>query len=138
MNNELKTFVQLKYEILSLSDRKTWHLVESYPAEVCKRWAWRCAADLKSTAQRDPVADKVIQIANLYQEKKATIKEMDETWVAWYTAYSRYAMYTQNTFCVNYAHDTISSHNNFHQERYKIHTEYLIKELCRYESNHNE
>ena len=46
MDTNIKSFVLLKYEILS-NDSNTWHLCEKYPDSVNKKWALRCARDVE-------------------------------------------------------------------------------------------
>jgi hypothetical protein len=50
MNNEAKSFVILKYQILS-EDRTTWNLAETYPKIVCFKWMLRCSRDVEHLAK---------------------------------------------------------------------------------------
>jgi len=80
MNDDIKTFVLLKYEILT-SDYDTWDRCEpTYPAEVKTKWAWRCAADVEHIAKGYPEAEECIRVAKLCRDGKATIKELNKAW----------------------------------------------------------
>jgi len=109
--NDIKTFVLLKYEILT-SDQSTWHLCETYPAEIRSKWAWRCAGDVEHLAKGHVEAEEYIQVAKLYRDGKASKKELDEAY--------HYANYVNdNTDCT-----TVSSHYSVRASHYAATTHF--------------
>ena len=82
MNNpDIKSFVLLKYEILT-SNSSTWDLCETYPPEVRSKWAWRCAADVEHLAKGHKEAEECIRVAKLYRDGLATKEELNKAWNA--------------------------------------------------------
>jgi len=80
MDDDIKTFILLKYEILT-SNSDTWKRCEAtYPDSVKSKWAWRCASDVEHHAKGYPEAEKCIRIAKLYRDGKATMEELKKAW----------------------------------------------------------
>jgi len=145
MNNELKTFVLLKYEILT-SDTSTWERCEAtYPVSVKSKWAWRCAADVEHLAKgHHTKQEECIRIAKLYRGGgKATIEELNKAWrefphsaggrrraaVAAYYAVAITA-YHATTITTTTASAIINR-----EEKWAMYIGWLIEELCEYEKN---
>jgi hypothetical protein len=142
--NDIKTFVLLKYEILT-SDADTWHLCDTYPAEVRSRWAWRCAADVEHLAKGYPKAEECIRVAKLYRDGLANKEELDKAWcaanasanayayaAATYQAahYAYYAAYAAAHAANAYVHASAYAK----EEKWKLYISWLIEELCEWES----
>jgi len=167
MDNDIETFVRLKYEILT-SDSDTWERCEaSYPGSVKKKWAARCAADVEHLVKGYPKAEKCIKIAKLYRDGKATITELKKAWhdvpvatnhaaeaaahAAYSTYHAAYSTYhhtaaTYATYATYAADDATSAADDatgaVREEKWKLYIGWLIEELCEYEGtstkNNNE
>jgi len=148
-DNDIKTFVLLKYEILT-SDSDTWNRCEAtYPDSVKQKWAWRCAADVEHLATKGhhPEAEECIRIAKLYRDGKATIKELDKAWLdvplfgaAYYATCAACAAYNaaKAAYAASSADAAFATTSTFErEEKWKLYIGWLIEELCEYESNHN-
>ena len=88
--NDIKSFVLLKYEIIT-SDQSTWDRLEKYPDSVKSKWAWRCAADVEHLAQGYPEAEECIRVAKAYRDGKATKEELNGAWAN--VPYASFAAY---------------------------------------------
>jgi len=145
--NDIKTFVLLKYEILT-SDRNTWHLCNTYPPEVNSKWAWRCAGDVEHLAKGHKEAEECIRVAKLYQDGLATKEELKRAWTsftaatasyhaAYYAYYAATAAYYAAT--ADYAATAEAAYYAAYYaategEKWNLYISWLIEELCIYES----
>jgi len=147
-NNELKTFVLLKYEILT-SDSDTWERCEStYPVSVKSKWAVRCAADTEHLAKGHSKAEECIRITKLYRNGAATLEELNKLWndlslynstdvVAYHAAYAYYYAinHAGHTHYAGAAYNAASAaFSAMQEEKWKLYIGWLIEELCEYES----
>ena len=144
MNNDTKSFVLLKYEILT-SNQNTWHLCKTYPESVKSKWAWRCAADVEHLAKGHKEAEECIRVAKLYRDGLATKEELNKAWNAatWHAAHATYATHaayaathatthaTRAAYAAYYATHAASSQRD---GKWKLYISWLIEELCEYES----
>ena len=128
--NDIKSFVLLKYEIIT-EDENTWHLCDTYPPEIVKKWAWRCADDVAHIAKGYKEAEECIRIAKLYSDGLATKEELDNAYNAAYAATAAY--YAARA--AKYA-----AHNAAYTDEYSVsmkkYIDWLIEELCKHESKH--
>jgi len=149
VDNELKTFVLLKYEILT-SDSDTWKRCEdTYPESVKSNWAWRCAAEVEHLANGYPEAEEFIRIAKLYRDGKATMEELEKAWNKVQYAVDA-AYYYEAAAAAYYAADAVYYYASsaargvdaaYHcdatvaeqEEKWKLYISWLIEELCAYE-----
>jgi len=143
MMNDIKTFVLLKYEILT-RDNSTWHLCDTYPDEVNKKWAWRCAGDVEHLAKGHKEAKECIRVAKLYRDGLATREELDKACLAAYTTPGGMAAYYAASTASAYhaaiagaAYSAASAAYSYKGEKWNLYIEWLIEELCEYESNKN-
>ena len=141
VDTDIKTFVALKYSILT-SDESTWHLCDTYPAEVRKLWAWRCAEDVEFLATTKE-SKEVYRVARLYRDGLATKEELnkayysyDAAYAAYYAAYAAYyaayaaAAHTAYAYaCAAYYATTATAK----EEKWKLYISWLVEELCKYE-----
>jgi len=139
--DDIKTFVLLKYEILT-SDSNTWHLCDTYPEEVRTKWAWRCANDVEHLAKGNKRAEECIRISKLYRDGLATKEELNKAWDA---AHATAA--AANAMAVVRAADCAASAANAayyaaaaaataaRKEKWNLYIEWLIEELCNYEKS---
>ena len=146
VNTDTKTFVLLKYKILT-SDDSTWHLCETYPESVRKAWAWRCAEDVEHFAKGYSGAEEFIRIAKLYRDGLATQKELDKAWhevpyptSAYHAANAAYAQSAYYAAAANHAAYAAYRAGNCYphnqgEEKWKLYISWLIEELCEYESS---
>jgi len=149
--DDIKTFVLLKYEILT-SDSNTWHLCGTYPDEVRSKWAWRCAADVEHLANGNNGAMECIRVAKLYRDGLATKDELKQAWYsadaanypAAYYAYTAAYSATQSYYAVTAdeaasateAANVNAGYGHKAEEKWNLYIEWLIEELCGYEKNH--
>jgi len=122
--DDVKTFVLLKYEILT-SDRNTWHLCDTYPEEVRSKWAWRCANDVEHLAKGNKRAEECIRVAKLYRDGLATRKELDKAWNA--------AYYYSSASTASSAYHAAYASTASRKEKWNLYIGWLIEELCNYE-----
>ena len=138
--NDIKSFVLLKYPMIT-SNSDTWDRAEKYPESVNKRWALRCARDVEhldvtSKSKRcNDLTERYIngEIEVLEELKKAA----DAAHYADAAAYaaSAYAAY-HAAYSAYYAAAYYSAANQ--EEKWKLYIDWLIEELCEYESKQNE
>jgi len=140
MDDELKTFVLLKYEILT-SDSDTWKRCEAkYPASVKQKWAWRCVDDIEHLAKGHPEAEECIRISKLCRDGKATMEELDKAWddVPWSPATAYHATTTAVAAATYHAANPYAFATYYaaaeREEKWAMYIEWLIEELCEYES----
>ena len=132
---DIKSFVLLKYKILT-GDFTTWHFCETYPAEVQKSWAWRCAEDVEHLATTKE-SKELYRVARLYSDGLATKEELTAAYgagyhsdtgaahrAAYYAAISTDGMAASS--CAYYAAST-------NTKKWSIYKSWLIEELCKYE-----
>jgi hypothetical protein len=139
--NEIQSFVLLKYEILT-SNSDTWHLCDTYPAEVRSRWAWRCAGDVEHLAKGYPKAEECIRVCKLYRDGLATKEELDKAWYATNADAAAYAYayaaaahaYYAYHACLAYAYASTNNITYTKEEKWKLYISWLIEELCKWES----
>ena len=86
--DDIKSFVALKYQILT-SDDKSWNLCKTYPFEARSKWAWRCAADVEHLAKGYPEAEYCIEVAKKYRDGLVTWTELTVAYVDAYAALHR-------------------------------------------------
>ena len=145
MNNEIKTFVLLKYPMIT-SDQDTWHLCEKYPESVNKKWALRCARDVEHLDKAGR-AKKCNDLNERYQNGETELLEelkkaadaalhastpVDAAAAAYYANYAAYTASRANaTYCAAY----IATDR---EEKWKLYIQWLIEELCEYEEKQNE
>jgi len=141
VDTDIKTFVALKYSILT-SDESTWHLCDTYPAEVRKSWAWRCAEDVEHLATTKE-SKEMYRVARLYRDGLATKEELNKAYytqgaayAAYYAAYAAYyaayaaAAHTAYAYaCAAYYATTATAK----EEKWKLYISWLVEELCKYE-----
>jgi len=149
--DDIKTFVLLKYEILTY-EKSTWHLCNTYPPEVNSKWAWRCAGDVEHLAKGNKEAEECIRVAKLYRDGLATRKELDKAWLAaaaysaayyaaYYAAYSAYyAAYSAAYYAAYSAYSAAAAASatttvTVKEEKWNLYISWLIEELCEYERN---
>jgi hypothetical protein len=148
MQSDIKAFVLLKYKILT-SDPDTWELCNTYPPEVRSKWIWRCIIDLEFLVDEYSSAKNCIAVAKKHRDGLATQEEFN---IAYKDAIDPYSVKRVRRICgaVNYA--LFSDAENAIRSLYKIHytkcgkipqplkwklyIEWLIEELCEYETNH--
>ena len=142
--NNIKTFVLLKYEIIT-EDENTWHLCDTYPLEVKKKWAWRCADDVAHLAKGYKEAEECIRVAKLYSGGLATKEELDNAYNAAYHAAYHAAYYaTRAAYAAHYAahcaaraaYCAVVATGNTNPVLMKKYIDWLIEELCKHESKH--
>jgi len=147
---DIKSFVALKYSILT-SDESTWHLCDTYPAEVRKSWAWRCAEDVEHLATTKE-SKELYRVARLYRDGLATEEELDKAaanyaayaynaaayaaHAAAYAAHAAYyaaanAAYAANRAAANAAYAANRAATK--EEKWKLYISWLVEELCKYE-----
>ena len=153
VDTDIKTFVALKYSILT-SDESTWHLCDTYPAEVTKSWAWRCAEDVEHLATTKE-SKEVYRVARLYRDGLATEEEFDKAYTATasptataaYAAanaatYATYAATYDATYatCAAYYAAYAAYHDvtEATEEKWKLYISWLVEELCKWESKHEQ
>jgi len=151
VDTDIKTFVALKYSILT-SDESTWHLCDTYPAEVRKSWAWRCAEDVEHLATTKE-SKEMYRVARLYRDGLATKEELNNAYYAYYanidaaTAnYAAYAAYYAANAAYHAAY-AAAAHTAYayacaayyattataKEEKWKLYISWLVEELCKYE-----
>jgi hypothetical protein len=136
-------FAKLKYEILS-KDSNTWHLCKTYPLEVRRKWAWRCAADVEHLAKGYPEAEECIRVAKAYRDGLATLEELSNADRAVYYASVCYGSITSP--CTNspraaYYAALATGRAAYHaakatscqEEKWNMYIDWLIEELCNWE-----
>lgn len=142
MQSDIKAFVLLKYKILT-SDPDTWELCNTYPLEVKNKWAWRCAESVEHFAERYKSAEKLIRVSKSYRDGLATRAELENANICIshnHTAYSYaatscyYAAISLHYSSVNVAAAVAGKATR--DEKWKLYIEWLIEELCEYETNH--
>ena len=147
MDTNIKSFVLLKYEILS-NDSNTWHLCEKYPDSVKKKWALRCARDVEHLDKTGKSA-RCNDLNERYQAGETEVldelKKAATTYPDSYTAYDachaayRAACHAAYAACraaytdANAAICAIVAANS-REEKWKLYISWLIEELCNYES----
>ena len=150
--NDIESFVLLKYKILT-HDASTWVLCETYPLEVRKNWAWRCAEDVEHLATTKETKE-VYRVARLYCDGKATGKELADavdtlytvanasTNAAYYVAYAGIYAAVSNAAAINaaYAADDAANAADYaargittYVTKWNLYINWLIEELCKYE-----
>ena len=147
--NDIKSFVLLKYQILT-SDKSTWHLCDTYPAEVRKSWVWRCAEDVEHLATTKE-SKEVYRVARLYRDRLVTKEELDKAHyaanAAYHTAYraayatayyAAYAAYAANAAYAAYraayaAAKATAKATAAYEDKWKLYISWLVEELCKYE-----
>ena len=140
--NDIKSFVLLKYQVLT-TDPSTWYLCETYPLEVRKNWAWRCAEDIEHLDTRKNEKE-IYRVARLYRDGKATREEVNITKTANYAVYvaTLATDVTYATSAADYAADYASylicaisptSKNAIYAAKWNLYIKWLIEELCKYE-----
>ena len=160
--NDIKSFVLLKYKILT-PNSSTWHLGETYPLEVRKNWAWRCAEDVEHLATTKK-AKEVYRVARLYRDGKATREELTTfhntciadsasanyaVYVAVYAAlaidaHAKYAIVAADNaanaaaYVVRAINTDITTYAATHATKWNLYIDWLIEELCKYEGLKNE
>ena len=142
---DIKSFVLLKYSILT-SDSSTWHLCDTYPAEVTKAWAWRCAEDVEHLATTKE-SKEVYRVARLYRDGLATKAELNEAYSAAVTApaaafsgniaayYAYHAAYHAAYYAAYAAYHDVTEAT---EEKWKLYISWLVEELCKWESKHEQ
>jgi hypothetical protein len=138
MNNEIKTFITLKYQILT-QNTETWYLSETYPKQAIINWAWRCAADVEYLA-RDRKSRECIRVAKLFRKGEATKEELTDRWqqTSDQPALAHfYIYYTENNYtCVDAVDFASASKENsgfVREDVWDQYIEWLIEELYKYE-----
>jgi hypothetical protein len=151
--NDIKTFVLLKYEIIT-ADSNTWHLCDTYPAEIKSKWGWRIADDVEHFAKGYPAAEECIRVAKAYRDGVATQDELNMAWShtkqtntgahcnAAYTATAErhggpVVAYWAARISYQMRGGTYAEYEAVRQEKWKLYISWLIEELCEYETNIN-
>jgi hypothetical protein len=146
VQNDIKSFVLLKYEILS-SNSGTWDLCKTYPIEVQRKWAWRCVEDAEYLVIGYPKSQECIRLAKAYRDGTATKEELDEAYdmamqdsnIGFWIANSSYhAAHVSLAYHSNSAHGVCSVHYatigvDYPEEKWKLYIDWLIEELCEWE-----
>lgn len=137
MNDEMKTFILLKYSIIN-ENEESWKSSSTYPKEVLKEWAWRCALDTIPLIT-DNNALETIRLIKLYRAGKCSREDVD-------------IAYSMSGFQDMAFYSAIFHFPSVHMVFYKILTEWniglrnqkckkyigwLIEELYKYENNKN-
>jgi len=84
---DIGSFVALKYQLPTESNflrtelGKCHELLNTYPIEVTKSWAWRCAEDVEHLATTSE-SKEVYRIARLFRDGLATEEELEKAWSA--------------------------------------------------------
>jgi hypothetical protein len=145
MQDDIKSFVLLKYEILT-SDNNTWKLCETYPLEVRSKWAWRCASDVEHLAKEYPKAEECIRVAKAHRDGTATKRELDKAFqrastgigaidTIYAASSSAYVAACKVEWAVDAACYAVVAFIK-PEEKWKQYISWLIEELCEYEANH--
>jgi hypothetical protein len=130
---EIELFVRLKYEIPIRFDLSSHSFFDAYPAEVNKKWAWRCVTDAEYLASGYPEAEECIRLAKAYRDGLATKDELAKAWLitsnpgalsAYYTAIGDYGS------GANFA-----AGNRDPENLWKLYIKWLIEELYEWEIN---
>jgi len=150
MYDELRTFVLLKYEILT-SNPDTWKRCEAtYPASVKQKWAASCASDVEHHAKGYPDAEECIRIAKLYRNGAATLEELEkarsrasgnlegasaESAAAAYYAAGAFQVAAAAYYAAAAAAaaDVAYYFSTIQEDMWKLYISWLIEELCEYE-----
>jgi hypothetical protein len=96
------TFIALKYQLPTETNfiygqnKKNQELLNTYPEEVVKTWAWRCAEDVEYRAITAE-AKEVYRVARLFRAGMATKEELDKAAYAADHAYATHAAYAAAT-----------------------------------------
>lgn len=136
MDTNIKSFVLLKYEIIS-QERETWHLCETYPVEARNKWARRCAEDVEYQVGKYSELKEYIRVAKAYKIEKSTVKDLEKiTEIAskvgvFPTIMSAYYAYISDDKFVVYAAYYAANHDI---NKWNLYISWLIEELCNYES----
>ena len=150
MNTDIKSFVLLKYEILT-SNQNTWdRCCETYPESVKSKWAWRCAADVEHLAKGYKEAEECIRVAKLCRDGLATKEELNKVWDATHaTTHATRAAYAATFAGAAYAatfagaasaayaayYAAYATYAGQRDEKWKLYISWLIEELSEYEAN---
>ena len=161
--NDIKSFVILKYPMIT-NDKSTWHLCEKYPESVNKRWALRCARDVEHLDETGK-AKKCNDLNERYQAGEiAVLGELKKAANDAYYAYSAYGAYHAAYYATHAAYHAAHAayHAAYHaaahagdigditaytaygaayyaatdqEEKWTLYIQWLIEELCEYESS---
>jgi hypothetical protein len=141
----IETFVALKYQLPTETNfiygqnKKNQELLNTYPEEVVKTWAWRCAEDVEYRAITAE-AKEVYRVARLFRAGMATKEELDKAAYTTY-AYAAYAAYAAATYPANSASAAFGLPASRVQpvatrkEKWAEYRSWLIDELCKYENS---
>lgn len=137
MHNDIKSFVLLKYKILT-HDNETWHLSDTYPIEVRNKWSQRCAEDVEHLSNNHTVKTYI----NVSKQYKQGLVDFDKYIIALnnlnndhmlspvMSAYYAYVCSDKvAVYAVSYA--ASGDINNWN-----LYISWLIEELCEYENKH--
>lgn len=144
MDNSTKSFVLIKYEILTSNDN-SWYLCKTYPKEALTKWCRRCTEDVEHFAIGVSQAEKFISIVKKYYSGFVTDNEVYHArenclyslpTAAFATVNSFYSSIDSNCYSPYYAAVAHYYGNNIGpDEKWKQYINWLIEELCEYESN---
>jgi hypothetical protein len=144
-------YVKLKYNIIT-RDISTWDLCKTYPIEVLKKWAWRCANDVEHLADSNSAAKETIALAKLYKNgliskdrlngsmsatnKTLTTHNANAINAAYAAVYA--AKCSVHTYCAApYSAYYASTHAPTHTVKFTMFIQWLIEELVIWELTQN-
>jgi len=111
--------LELKYQIPTI-DRDDWNFYDLMPSRIRCRQSWKYVTDIEhltDIAKGCPDAEECIRIAKLYRDGEATMEELNTSW---------------NN--VPQGSSTASYNSITGEEPYKLYQDWVIEELCEYES----
>jgi hypothetical protein len=156
MSTDLKSFVRLKYQILT-KDKSTWYLCETYPKIVRIKWALRCARDVEHLTNKHPKVKACNDLLQVYIDKgmpeemhvelkvAADAAAFAAAFAATYATFAAafaatYATYAAAINAATYATFAAAFAASIHAAqavKWKQYIEWLIEELCEYEANND-
>ena len=143
--------VRLKYDIIT-RDAETWHLCNTYPADVLKIWVWRCANDVEHLADNHISAKETIALAKLYNRGlvgknvlNGSMSDTNKTLTASnanainaaYSAFYAAKCSIHNSYAAPYSAYYASTHAPTHAAKFAMFVKWLIEELTIWELTYN-
>jgi hypothetical protein len=121
MDTDIKSFVKLKYKIITGDDRSTWD--NMYPGDVYYRWIWRVTLDMEDAIKSIPTLHRCLMVAQQYIDRSARYEEVSQEWYA-------LSDNDRDTLC--------GSFEKADDEKRKVYINWMIEELCYWELNYAE
>jgi len=160
--DDIKTFVALKYQIITAESRNPLTLCGTYPVEVRVAWSRRCAADVEHLSKGHISAERAIIASKKYKDGLINLDELEEYAVrvssfgdsrapyhaansALHAAVSKedvhvsFAAIASGQSVNSYAavvHAVLAASLEESHGKWNLYTNWLFEELCKWESTH--